>query len=154
MPAIAVARRKTWQVLAILFIQANWRLSHGRRGAHIRIAWKGESAASFPTSRNRDFRRHTYGDTSVAFAAHSPPTTWITYTDGHSDFGRTPEIDEYSISGSPYRSANRDRTGGSSSRVLHTYDARRDSAVPRPPIPGHGDGGTPEGERASQGGEG
>lgn len=154
MPAIAVVRRKAWQVLAILFIQGNWRLGRALRGAHTRIAWRGGSAAFFPTPQHRGFRRHVYCDTPVAFAALSPPTTWITYVDGHSDFGRTPEVDKHSVSGSSRRSTNRARTGGFSSCVLRTYDARRSPAGARQRIPGHGDGGTPEGERTSQGGEG
>jgi len=154
MPAIAVVRRKAWQVLAILFIQGNWRLGRALRGAHTRIAWRGGSAAFFPTSQYRGFRRHDYGDTPVAFAALSPPTTWITYVDGHSDFGRTPEVDKHSISGPSRRSTDRDRTSGFSSWVLRTYDAWRSPPGPRQAIPGHGDGGTPKGKRASQGREG
>lgn len=124
------------------------------RGAHTNCLEGGGSAAFFPTSQYRGFRRHDYGDTPVAFAALSPPTTWITYVDGHSDFGRTPEVYKHSISGSSRRSTNRDRTGGFSGWVLRTHDPRRSSASSRQRIPGHGDGGTPKGERTSQGGEG
>ena len=123
------------------------------RGAHTNCL-EGGKCRILPYVPEQGFPAAHLRDTAVAFAAFSSPTTWITYTDGHSDFGSTPEVDEYSISGSPHRSANRDRTGGFSSWVLRTYVARRSSAVPRPTIPGHGDGGTPEGERASQGGEG